>query len=119
MEIDEVGASECDVPTFFLFLACKGPKEMLANPTDHKTGTIFPQNREPICGGISTIKDMDKQWTPFPDTDAQSLFFGVSQAGGKDAFGGPPPTQLFFFILWTITGELSCRPTLSNYFHLS
>src|SRR6266571_146654 len=76
-----------------LFFARKGQKHVLAYPTDHKTGTILHQDREPIRRSISTIKHMNQQGTPFPDTDAQGLFFCVSQPGCKDAFRGPPPTQ--------------------------
>jgi hypothetical protein len=49
------------------------------------------EHLEPGARGIATIKHMDEHRAPFPDTDAQCLFFGGSQFAGKNPFC-PPPT---------------------------
>src|SRR5260370_9115321 len=64
---------------------------MVFYPTDNKTSTIGREHLQPIRRCIAAIKHMNEQGTPFPDADAQRLFFRVSQPGRKDPFRGPPP----------------------------
>src|SRR5260221_2113872 len=81
--------SQANLPQL-LFFSRSRQKQMRFDPADDKTRPILLQDLEPVCRGIAAIKDMDQQPTPVPHTDAQQLFFGVSQFGRKHPFGRPP-----------------------------